>query len=205
MSSEGTVFVVDDDQEVTASLSWLIESVGYNTETYNNSKVFLDTFDHYRLGCLILDIRMPQISGLEVQKKLIDRNIQIPIIFITAHADVPMAIRAMKLGAVDFFCKPLNYQDLLESINKAIKKNNENRKFTTRKIQMRTLINKLTPREHEVFHIMMDGKITKLIAQELGISPHTAELHRINVMKKMDVSSLVELTKLSVIYNLTSE
>lgn len=148
---------------------------------------------------------MPQMSGLELQSNLIKLGINLPIIFITAHADALMAVKAMKSGAFDFFSKPLNYHELLESINKAIKKDTENKLFQTKKEHMESLIKKLTKREHQVYTLMMTGKITKVIAQELEISPHTAELHRIKVMKKTEADSLVELTKLTVIYNLLPE
>ncbi len=191
-----TIFVVDDDDAVTQAMSWLIESVGYSVKIFNNAQAFLDNYRN-ESGCLILDVRMPEVSGLELQDILLSRGINIPVIFVTAHGDVPMAVRAMKKQAVDFLTKPVNNQMLLESINRAIRIDTKNREALAKKEVYQSLEHQLTPREHEVMLLMIEGNSTKAIASQLGISPNTAELHRAKVMKKMQVKTLAELVSMA--------
>ena len=184
---EPIIFILDDEAEVARSLRWLIESVGYNTQLYTKADKFLASYQMEQAGCLIVDMRMPHMSGLELQSILIKRNITLPLIFITGHGDIAMAVQAMKAGAVDFLTKPINNQMLLESINKAIQldaKLRSKQEISTKVIKREKT---LTPREREVMSLMIMGKLTKTIAHQLNISIHTAEIHRARVMKKMNV------------------
>lgn len=196
-----TVYIVDDDKEVTDSLCWLIESVGYKVKIFHNPQKFLSDYEH-QPGCLVLDVRMPEMSGLELQEVLKERQIKIPIIFITGHGDIPMAVRAMKYGATEFLTKPVNNQVLLETINKAIKLDTKQREQEIENAKVLARFDRLTPREREVMELMVKGKLTKVIADNLGISPNTAELHRAKVMKKMEVKALAELVTLAVSNNI---
>lgn len=202
--NKSTVFIVDDDKEVTESLLWLIESVGYQVEVFHNPQVFLERYEQ-RPGCLVLDVRMPEMSGLELQETLKEKNITLPIIFITGHGDIPMAVRAMKSGASEFLTKPVNNQILLETINKAIKFDHKLRESRLENAKLAARFERLTPREKEVMMLMVKGKLTKVIADKLGISPNTAELHRAKVMKKMEVKALAELVTLVVSTQLLDE
>lgn len=195
-----TVAIIDDDPEVTASLSWLIESVGYKVKTYTEVEGFLTTLTHESPNCLILDIRMPVMSGFELQEILKTKRTNVPIIFITGHGDIPMAVHAMKEGAINFLTKPINNQILLETINKAVRQNLSQREQEEKTIQIIKRVQRLTPREHEVMCLMVKGKLTKTIADQLNISQSTVELHRSKVMKKMEVSSFAELVSLSIKY-----
>ena len=197
MNEKSTVYIVDDDQDVTNSLRWLIESVGYGVETHADARSFLR---HYKgqAGCLVLDVRMPELSGLELQEILQQKNMALPIIFVSAHGDVPMAVRAMKRGAIDFLTKPVNNQILLDNINSALRLDIKRREQLTHQEQVHALENKLTPREREVMALMVQGKSTKVIAESLGISPNTVELHRAKVMKKMEVKTVAELVSLTI-------
>ena len=205
MNEDAIVYVIDDNEGVTESLSWLIESVGYKVEVYNNARIFLEKFDAEKISCAILDVRMPELSGPELQEALLDRGAQIPLIFITGHADVPVAVRAMKLGAVDFLTKPTNSQVLLESINKAIRLDIRRRQKQEKNADVIAREKRLSPREREVMHLIVSGKLTKSIADRLNLSLRTVEMHRANIMKKMEVSSQVELTSLILRNGLISE
>ncbi len=198
MNHEATVYVIDDDIEVTESLRWLIESVNYKVVTFPNAEAFLQTKNIEEPGCLVLDMRMPNISGLELQEALNQQQIKIPIIFITGHGDIPMAVRAMKAGAIDFLTKPVNNQILLETINKAIKRSIQQQKTSEKNAELNARIHQLTPREREVMDLMVLGKHTKAIANELQISPNTVELHRAKVIKKMGVKTVAELVALTI-------
>lgn len=190
-----SVFVIDDDQALCQSLRWLLESVGLQVETYNSGASFLEKYNPERRGCLLIDIRMPGMSGLELQEQLIARHNLTPIIFITGHGDVPMAVRAMKAGAVDFITKPFNDQLLLELIQKAIAQD-LNRPDIHQQRQYAERMAQLTARELEIMKLVVNGKLNKIIAHELGISIKTVELHRAHVMQKMQVKSLAELVKI---------
>ena len=176
-----TVFVVDDDDAVRTSLRLLLKSVGLPVETYASAQEFLDAFDAERAGCLVLDIRMPGMSGLELQQKLNELNAIVPIVFITGHGDVPMAVEAMQHGAVDFIQKPFRDQDLIDRINQALEKDRENRDGL---------------REREVLELVTKGKANKVIAGDLDVSQRTVEIHRARVMEKMGASSLAHLVRM---------
>lgn len=196
MNNQQTVFVVDDDQAARESLSWLLESVGQRVCCLGSAREFLDVFDGTIPGCLILDVRMPGMSGLELQNVLLERGWCLPVIIVTGHGDVPMAVRAMKAGAVDFLQKPYNDQALLDRIQKALELCSKRRHMHSELAQIRASHCQLTPREREVAALVVAGKANKVIALELGLSPKTIEVHRANVMSKMQAHSLSELVQM---------
>lgn len=190
------VYVVDDDQAMVESLSWIIESVGLRAKTFIRTQDFLDQYNPLQHGCLLLDVRMPGMSGPELQLRLNDKGATIPIIFISGHGDVPLAVRVMKAGAVDFLTKPFNDQLLLESINKALRLDKINREKQQENAQAEAKFALLSPRELQVMQGIVAGKQNKVISSELNISLKTVEAHRASVMKKMSVRSVPELVKL---------
>jgi FixJ family two-component response regulator len=191
-----TVFVVDDDDAVRTSLRLLLKSVGLPVETYGSAQEFLDSFDADRAGCLVLDIRMPGMSGLELQQKLNEMHAIVPIVFITGHGDVPMAVEAMQHGAVDFIQKPFRDQDLIDRINQALERDRENRAGLKERDAIRRRMEQLTPREREVLDLVTQGKANKVIAGDLNVSQRTVEIHRARVMEKMGASSLAHLVRM---------
>jgi FixJ family two-component response regulator len=191
-----TVFVVDDDEAVRTSLRLLLKSVGLPVETYAAAQEFLDQFDPDRAGCLVLDIRMPGISGLELQQNLNDQHSIMPIVFITGHGDVPMAVEAMQAGAVDFIQKPFRDQDLIDRINRALEKDREMRNALRERDEIRRRMSQLTPREREVLELVTQGKANKVIAGDLNVSQRTVEIHRARVMEKMGANSLAHLVRM---------
>ncbi len=205
MSSEPTVFVVDDDQAMRNSLKWLIESVAMRVETYSSAKDFINNYYPGRSGCLLLDVRMPGMSGLELQQYLNEQQIQIPIIIITGHGDVPMAVRAMKAGAVDFIQKPFNDEFLLDSIRNAMTLDEKMRNLQSHRAEIAQRLEQLTPRELEVMAMVTDGKSNKEIANALNVSSKTVEAHRARVMEKMQASSLADLVRMAIVANLPCE
>jgi RNA polymerase sigma factor (sigma-70 family) len=192
------IFVVDDDKAVRDSLRWLLESVGHPVETYDSAREFLTAYNTNRSGCLVVDVRMPGMSGLELQELLASREISIPIIIITGHGDVPMAVQAMKAGAVDFIEKPFNDQVLLDRIQFCLLEETKQRQDKENKAQLIERIEQLTPREREVLEGVVAGKLNKVIADELGISIKTVEIHRSRVMEKMSAGSLAELVAMCI-------
>lgn len=192
----GLVYVVDDDEAVRGSLRMLLKSVGLATETYPSGNDFLEHYDPNRVSCLVADIRMPGLSGLELQDELNSRQAEIPIIFITGHGDVPMAVKAMQSGAADFIQKPFRDQDLLDRIHKALQADQERRSEDESITRARKRLQTLTPRETEVMEKVVQGHANKVIALDLGVSQRTVELHRARVMHKMGVRSLAELVRL---------
>jgi len=195
-----TVYIIDDDEELCDSLSYLLASVALPVKTYINPLNFLKEFDPTFRGCLLIDIRMPQISGLELQNRLNALHCTLPIIFMTGHGDVEMAVHAMKNGAFDFITKPFNDQLLLELIHRAITTNTKSPANEPISAYIERMAS-LTRREREVMAKVVDGKINKIIAQELGISDKTVELHRANIMQKMKVRSIATLVKISTLIN----
>ncbi len=191
------IFIVDDDEPVRDSLSLLIRSVGYAVEAYSSAIEFLDAYDD-RPGCLVLDVRMPQMSGLDLQEELIERRAILPIIFMTGHGDVPMAVQAMRGGAVDFLQKPLRDQDLLDRINEALRTDAKNRELLAQKQETAQRLQQLTAREREVMELVAAGKANKVIAYELDVSQRTVEIHRARVMEKMRATSLAHLVRMVV-------
>jgi len=190
------VFVVDDDEGVRTSLRLLIRSIGLPVETFDSAQEFLAQFDPERPGCLVLDIRMPGMSGLELQQKLNERHAITPIVFITGHGDVPMAVEAMQAGAIDFVQKPFRDQDLIDRINRALEKDRTNRAALKERDAIRQRIEELTPREREVLELVTKGRANKVIAGDLSVSQRTVEIHRARVMEKMGASSLAHLVRM---------
>ncbi len=195
-AEEPTVFVVDDDPAMRESLNWLIESVGLRVETFSTAHDFLKAYAAPRAGCLVLDVRMPGMSGLELQNELLARRSRIPIIMITGYAEVPMAVGALRAGAVDFLEKPFSDQQLLDRIRQAIELDRGRRESEERIDVVMATIASLTRREREVMRLVVQGKSNKAIAAALGLSPKTVEVHRSHVMEKMKVGSLAELIRL---------
>jgi RNA polymerase sigma factor (sigma-70 family) len=197
--SEPTVFIVDDDQAVARSLRWLIESVQLKVETFASAQAFLDGYDAAKPGCLVLDVRMPGMSGIELQERLTAQRIRVPIIFITGHGDVQMAVRAVQAGAFDFIEKPFNDQDLLDRMQRAISFDSERRERDTQRAQLRALFASLTPREREVMDLVVEGMSNKAVANTLGLSAKTVEVHRAKVMEKMNARSVSDLVRMSML------
>ncbi|MDN5871887.1 MAG: response regulator [Nitrococcus sp.] len=189
------VYVIDDDAAVRESLGLLLESLRLANEVYGSALEFLDAYDPGRHSCLVTDIRMPAMSGLELQQKLAQDKAEIPIIFITGHADVPMAVSAMKAGASDFLRKPFRDQDLLDCIHKALWQDRERRVLLQEEATIRACLKTLTPRELEVMQRVVSGQANKVIAIDLDISARTVELHRARVMQKLGMRSLAELVR----------
>jgi two-component system response regulator FixJ len=194
--SAPTVFVVDDDEGVRDSLRFLLKSVGLATKTLGSATEFLDSYDIDQPGCLVLDVRMPAMSGLELQQQLNLRGATIPVIFITGHGDIPMAVEAMQHGAFDFLQKPFRDQDLIERLQKALAKDEHNRSELKQRDQIRARFATLTPREHEVLVLMVRGLPNKIMAAELGVSQRTVEIHRARVMEKTEAGSLAHLVRM---------
>ena len=197
MSSDARVFLVDDDETVLKALSRLIRSVGLEVETFPSAKAFLaiDRFDHP--SCLVVDIRMPGLSGLELQKALKEAGLEIPTIFITGHGDVTMSVQAMKAGAVDFIQKPFDDQRLLDAIHQAITSDKQARHEREERTEIQHRIDTLTPREREVLALVVTGRLNKQIAGELGISEKTIKVHRARVMGKMQADSVPDLVRMA--------
>ncbi len=192
-----TVFIVDDDEQVRNALSLLMESVGLNTESYALAQEYLDRFDVDKPGCLILDVRMPGISGLDLQARLAAERIHPAIIIITGHGDVPMAVRAVTAGAVDFIEKPFNNQSMLDTVHKAIEQDAIQRGESSRIQDIEARYNDLTPREKEVLQFVIEGKRNKIIAADMNISQSTVEAHRSRVMEKMAAETLSDLMRMA--------
>ncbi|MES9826740.1 MAG: response regulator transcription factor [Candidatus Thiodiazotropha sp.] len=194
--SKPTVFVVDDDEEVRGALKLLFESVGLPVICYPSAGDYLEQFDESLPGCLVVDIRMPGMSGLDMQEKLAERPIHPPVIIITGHGDVPMAVRAVQAGAVDFIEKPFRDQILLDSVHRAIEKDAERRGEASRLSEIREHLDQLTPREREVLDLVVGGMRNKNISEQLGITLSTVEAHRSRVMEKMQADSLSHLMRM---------
>src|SRR5215472_4337362 len=191
-----TVFVVDDDEGVRNSLRFLLKSVGQQTHTLASATEFLETYKPSQPGCLVLDVRMPGMSGLELQQQLNLRGAIIPVIFITGHGDIPMAVEAMQQGAFDFLQKPFRDQDLIDRVQRALEKDRVNRAELTERGRIRERHEQLTPREREVLALVTRGKPNKVMAADLGLSQRTVEIHRARVMEKMGASSLAHLVRM---------
>ncbi len=193
---ESTVFIVDDDQAIRHAMELLMRSVGLDHEIYHSADEFLSRYSANRAGCLVLDIRMPGLGGLELQQKLLDMDSALPIIFITGHGDVPMAVEAMQKGAVDFIQKPFRDQELLDRIREALNTDRERRSAREERAEVAARLDKLTKREREVMNLVVTGKPNKVIAYELGVSQRTVEIHRARVMEKMQARSLADLVRM---------
>ena len=196
MPNEVTVFIVDDDEEVRDALELLMQSIGLKAETYDSAQSYLDAFDAKKPGALVLDVRMKGMSGLALQSHLSSFPIHPPIIIITGHGDVSMAVQAVQAGALDFLEKPFNEQTLLESIYRGIEKDAQQRGQASKVADIQQRIDRLTTREKEVMEEVVAGKRNKVIAYDLGISQSTVEAHRAKVMDKMDAKSLSDLMRM---------
>ncbi len=191
------VYIVDDDEAVRDSLALLLETVGLDAVTFDSALAFLESYDavhqDQRQSCLILDIRMPGMSGTELQQKLLEKGSDLPIIFITGHGDIPMAVKAIQQGAMDFIAKPFRDQDLLDRIQQALRLHAERQDLSSHKKETQSQLETLTPREKQVLECMLDGKANKVIAADLCLSQRTIEVHRAHVMEKMAAPSLAQL------------
>ncbi len=191
-----TVFVVDDDASVLKSLSRLLRSAKLNPVTFASPQEFLDRYDPHTPGCLVLDVAMPGLDGLQLQQALITKGSEIPIIFLTGHGNIPMSVRAMKRGAIDFLTKPVHDEDLLKAIRVAIETDRVNRQARAELDDIRQRLATLTPRERQVLEHVIAGLLNKQIADDLGIVEKTVKVHRGRVMEKMKVHSVAELVHL---------
>jgi len=191
-----TVFVVDDDDGVRNSLRLLLKSAGLASCALASASEFLDSYAPGRPGCLVLDVRMPGMSGLELQQQLNLRGADIPVIFITGHGDIPMAVEAMQHGAFDFLQKPFSDSDLLDRVQRALERDTRNRAVLDEHAKNRERLESLTPREREVLVLMTQGKPNKVMAAELGVSQRTIEIHRARVMEKSGAASLAQLVRM---------
>jgi two-component system, LuxR family, response regulator FixJ len=196
-----TIYIVDDDDGMRRALTALMTTVGYSPVPFARPAEFLAKYDPNQPGCLVLDVRMPEMSGLEVQQQLNRSGSMLPVILVTGHGDIPMAVQAMKDGAFDFLQKPFRDQELLDRINAALKQDSENRAAVDRHADLRKRAESLTPREHEVMALVVDGRANKVIAIDLGLSERTVEIHRSNVMEKMGARSVAHLVKMHLLLN----
>jgi FixJ family two-component response regulator len=192
-----TVFVIDDDKAIRSAIKNLLESVGLRAEVFSTPREFLKTEPRDKPGCLVLDVRLPGASGLDFQRELAKAKVEIPVIFITGHGDIPMSVQAMKAGAVDFLTKPFRDQDLLDAIQKAIGRDQARRQQETEGVDVRNRFSSLTPREREVMSLVVAGLLNKQVASQLGTSETTAKIHRGQVMRKMQAHSLPDLVRMS--------
>jgi FixJ family two-component response regulator len=190
------VFVVDDDESVRNSLRFLLKTVGLQSMLLPSAQEFLHVYNPEQPGCLVLDVRMPAMSGLELQQQLNLRGAILPVIFITGHGDIPMAVEAMQHGAFDFLPKPFRDQDLLDRVQRALEKDRANRSNLKERTQVRERLESLTPRELEVLALMTKGKPNKVMAADLGLSQRTVEIHRAHVMEKTGASSVAQLVRM---------
>jgi len=193
---EPCVFIVDDDEAVRGSLKLLLKSVGLPAATYPSAQAFLAAYNSSQPGCVVLDVRMPGMSGLELQQLLNLRGATVPVIFVTGHGDIPMAVEAMQHGAFDFLQKPFRDQDLLDRIQRALELDRATRQQLKEQDRIRERMQSLTPRERAVLKLVTSGKPNKVMAADLGVSQRTVEIHRARVMEKMGASSLAQLVRM---------
>lgn len=196
-ATEQTVFIVDDDESVRRALRNLLESIGLKVESFTSARELLQSTLAPVASCLVLDIRLPGLSGLDLQTELAKANIQIPIIFMTGHGDIPMTVRAMKSGAVDFLTKPFRDQDLLDAVATALERDRKRRADDQVVTELQSTFTALTPRERQVMTLVTEGLMNKQIAHEIGISEITVKIHRGSVMKKMGARSLADLVRMA--------
>ncbi|MCX8113916.1 MAG: response regulator transcription factor [Burkholderiaceae bacterium] len=193
----GVVYVVDDDEAVRDSLQWLLEASSYRVQTYDSAEAFLAGFDPMAIACLILDVRMPGMTGLELQDELLARKLALPIIFITGHGDVPMAVSTMKKGAVDFIEKPFDQSALKALVERMLAQAREAAAAAERQRLNEALLARLTPREQQVLERIVAGRLNKQIADDLGISIKTVEAHRANIMDKLRANTVADLMRVA--------
>jgi len=193
----GTVYVVDDDEAVRDSVQWLLEGQDFRVRSFESSEVFLARYDPREVACLIVDIRMDGMSGLELQDRLIERNSPLPIAFITGHGDVPLAVDTMKKGALDFIQKPFNEQQLVPLVERMLEQTRANFAEHQQAASRDALLSKLTGREAQVLERIVAGRLNKQIADDLGISIKTVEAHRANIMEKLGANTVADLLKIA--------
>ncbi len=194
---KGTVYVVDDDEAVRDSLQWLLEGKDYRVRCFDSAETFLNRYDPKEVACLIVDIRMGGMSGLELQEKLTEKNSPLPVVFITGHGDVPMAVDTMKKGAMDFIQKPFKEDDLLPLVEQMLEKAKESFAGHQQAASRDALMSKLTSREAQVLERIVAGRLNKQIADDLGISIKTVEAHRANIMEKLNANTVADLLKIA--------
>jgi FixJ family two-component response regulator len=194
---DATVYIVDDDPDMRDSLRWLMKTVGLHVEVYASAAEFLDRFAPGGPGCLVFDVRMPGMSGLDLYEAMVARGEGMPVIFITAYADVPMAIRALKSGAIEFVEKPFNRQELLDRVQRAIQEDVERRRSLADREALQRRFGRLTEKEREVLELVKDGQPNKAISAILDITPRAVEMRRSSLMKKLGVRTLAELFRLT--------
>jgi len=205
MSEEQVVYIVDDDPDVRESLVILMETVGQAFKEYESAHAFLQDYHGGMRGCLVADIRVPRMSGLELQEKLIDAGSLLPIIFITGHGDISLAVKAMRRGALDFIRKPFHEQNLLDRINEALDIEDGKRKVQMDKQQLVERFDSLSHRELEVLELVAQGKMSKVVADDLGISERTVEAHRSHIMHKLGIHTVAQLIRLKIQIEMLSE
>ena len=194
---KGTVYIVDDDEAVRDSLQWLLEGKDYRVRCFDSAESFLSRYDPHEIACLIVDIRMGGMTGLELQDRLIERKSPLPIVFITGHGDVPMAVNTMKKGALDFIQKPFNEAELLPLVERMLDHAREAFAESQHAANRDALLSKLTGREAQVLERIVAGRLNKQIADDLGISIKTVEAHRANIMEKMGANTVADLLKIA--------
>ena len=192
-----TVFIIDDDRSMRQAIHDLVESVGMRAESFSTGEEFLGTRNAGRPSCLVLDVRLPQMSGLDFQRRLAEAGMQIPIIFVTAHGDIPMSVRALKSGAMEFLTKPFRDQDLLDAIQQALERDRIAQQQQAEIHDLQERYHALTAREREVMTLVVSGRLNKQIASEIGASEATVKVHRGNVMYKMQAGSVVDLVRIA--------
>ena len=197
MTRASVVFVVDDDPSVRSSLKFLLSSVGLQVESFESAETFLQRKPPDAPSCLVLDVRLRGLSGLDFQHELAARNIRIPIVFVTGHGDIPMSVRAMKAGAIEFLTKPYRDQDLLDAVRVALERDRARREEEKDLTDLRQRFESLTPREQEVISMVVSGKLNKQIAGELGTAENTVKVHRSRAMEKMHAQSIAELVRMA--------
>jgi len=196
-NQQGIVYIVDDDEAVRDSLRWLLEANGYRVRAYQSAESFLDEYDPMQVGVLIADVRMPGMSGLELQEQLIARKSPMPIVFITGHGDVPMAVSTMKKGAVDFLEKPFNESDLRDIVGRMLEQASQRLSAVQAQRNHEAMLARLTAREQQVLERIVAGRLNKQIADDLGISIKTVEAHRANIMEKLNANTVADLLKIA--------
>ncbi|MFY9346422.1 MAG: response regulator transcription factor [Orrella sp.] len=196
-TTASTVYIVDDDEAVRDSLRWLLEANTYRVKAFASAEAFLSEYREDQPGVLIVDVRMPGMSGLQLQEELINRKSLMPVVFITGHGDVPMAVNTMKKGAVDFLEKPFNETDLREIVSRMFEQANDNLQKLTAQREHEAMLGRLTAREQQVLERIVAGRLNKQIADDLGISIKTVEAHRANIMEKLQVTTVADLMKVA--------
>ncbi len=195
MTATAKVFVIDDDQSIRKSLRRLLDASNYETEVFESASEFLSRSTHPGPSCVIVDVQMPGLNGIDFQKAMLEGGREEQLVFITGHGDIPMCARAMKAGAVDFLPKPFKPRQLLESVQRALTRSAEKRRRASEKNQVRALLERLTPREHQVMQLVATGLLNKQVGAELGMAEKTVKTHRAHVMQKLHITSVAELMR----------